>query len=208
MPVNQLAYQRRRVRPGVPGDRRRWPPPWASCSLSNMSHCSCCFCSNSQQITNVFKRNWDSFFLRRSYFFLSSASYFLRSLSSGWMNSFRYRDPLHYDIHVCPAAEILRQRSLGFSAVLPPPASPCITRHCRPQSSRCSWLPCSRGHFPSALGLTVNSWGLALWKNKAKLPQTMDFKILVLDWEFLVFLFLLFLSLNSCPRSSLMLLSG
>ena len=105
------------------------------------------------------------------------------------MNSFRYRDPLYYDVHVCPAAEILRQRSLGFSAVSPPPASLCITRHCRPQSSRFSWLPCNRGHFPSALGLTVNSWGLALWKNKAKLPQTMDFKILVLDWEFLGFFF-------------------
>lgn len=178
MPVNQLAYQQRRVRPGVPGDRRRWPPPWASCSLSNMSHCSCCFCSNSQQITNVFKRNWDSFFLRRSYFFLSSASYFLRSLSSGWMNSFRYRDPLHYDIHVCPAAEILRQRSLGFSAVSPPPASPCITRHCRPQSSRCSYCRVAEATFLLHLGWRWTAGGLPYEKTKPSFHKQWTLKFL------------------------------
>lgn len=111
--------------------------PWEGigCPPDLPVHCQTCptshFASRAtlSKLMNFFKRNWDCFFLRRFYFFLTS--YFLRTLSSGWMNSFRYRDPLHYIVRVCLAVKILRRRSSDFSAVSPPAASPCITCHCR-----------------------------------------------------------------------------
>ena len=112
--------------PGVPLGRH-WLPTWSSCSLSNVSHFSFCLCSNSQQINKLFQEELRLLFLKK----ILLLSYFLRTLSSGWMNSFRYRDPLHYIVHVCPAVKILRRRSSDFSAVSPPAASPCITCHCR-----------------------------------------------------------------------------